>query len=246
MGRDKMTRDERLALSRGKPHHPGDAAGTGTPKADDREAEEIIAADLVLSDRHQAFVDAYLGPARFDGRQAARMAGYKPTPNNLAVIATVLLKRPDVRAQIAERTKLKAMGADEALAHLADIARGSMADFIDEDAAKEGNFKFDLAKAAEADKLHLVRKIRQSSEGELHLELYNKLEALMLIMRQLGLFKDQVNVGITIDAVLERLPDGVRDSVGRRLAEYVSEGGDQGQQGYPALPPRRESGGVSE
>jgi len=74
---------------------------------DDPEAIESdeMRPDIVLSARHQAFVDAYLGPARFDGKEAARLAGYKPTDNNLSVVACVLLRKADVKAVIPERTR---------------------------------------------------------------------------------------------------------------------------------------------
>lgn len=203
--------------------------------------QEVFDADIKLTTRHMAFVDAYLGPARFDGKMAARLAGYKPTENNLSVIACVLLKRDDVKAVIAERTRRNAMDADEALSHLADIARGSMSDFMDEEAAKKGVFQLDVRKATEGGKLHLIKKAKMDAEGGIQLELYNKLEALVIIVKQLGLLRDRVDVGITLDAVLGQLPDGLRESVGRQLAQRVLTGPDPRKHERKALPPRGES-----
>lgn len=204
------------------------------------EEPEVFEAEIQLSARHQAFVDAYLGPARFDGKAAARIAGYKPTDNNLTVVAHCLLKRPDVQAVIKERTRRNAMEADEALSHLVDIARGSMESFLDVEAAKRGEIKIDIAKAAEQGQLHLIKKIKMDDEGKVQVELYNRLEALVVIIKQLGLLRDKVDVGITLDMVLERLPEPIRDSVGRQLAQRVLGGADPGVRNRPALPPRGE------
>jgi phage terminase small subunit len=56
-----------------------------------------------LNLRQTLFVEAYLGDARGNGVQAARMAGYSGTPNVLHVTAARLLRNATVLARIRER-----------------------------------------------------------------------------------------------------------------------------------------------
>jgi len=113
-----------------------------------------------------------------------------------------------------------------------------MESFLCEDAAEKGIIKIDIAKAKRLGKLHLIKKLKMDAEGNVTFELYNRMEALVVIIKQLGLLKERVDVGITLDMLLEQLPAGVRDTVGRELARRVYEGSDQGVTGRRALPPR--------
>lgn len=84
-----------------------------------------------LQGKQAAFVDFYLGQARFNATEAARLAGYASTGNALRVVASRLLTLVNVQAAIQARLAERAMNADECLARVAEQARGSLEDFID-------------------------------------------------------------------------------------------------------------------
>lgn len=84
-----------------------------------------------LTGKQAAFVDYYLGNARFNASQAARMAGYAGEGKALWAIASQTLGNPSVAAAIKERLSARAMGADECLARLAEHARADIADVIE-------------------------------------------------------------------------------------------------------------------
>jgi hypothetical protein len=76
-----------------------------------------------LTLKQKLFVEAYIGPARGNGKEAARRAGYAGNDATLAQVATENLKRPQILALINSRVEEVAMTADEILTELADIAR---------------------------------------------------------------------------------------------------------------------------
>lgn len=80
-----------------------------------------------LDAKRRRFVDAFLGEAKFNAVRAAEIAGYS-TP---AKQGSRIRNHPAVAAAIYERLDELAMPAQEVLAHLAAIGRGSLRDFID-------------------------------------------------------------------------------------------------------------------
>jgi phage terminase small subunit len=84
--------------------------------------------DLTL--KQQLFVNAYLGEARGNGVQAARLAGYKGTDVTLRAVASENLTKPAIAARIEQRIEQAAMSADEVLRELTAIARSDSRDKI--------------------------------------------------------------------------------------------------------------------
>ncbi len=76
-----------------------------------------------LTLKQQLFVEAYIGPARGNGKEAARLAGYAGNDATLAQVAAENLRRPQILTLINARVEQAAMTADEILTELADIAR---------------------------------------------------------------------------------------------------------------------------
>jgi hypothetical protein len=99
-----------------------------------------------VTPKRRLFVEHYLGTALCNGAEAARRAGYADPKDE----AHRLLREPEVAKLIEERIAEAAMGANEVLARMADIGRGSIEHFIDDKGA------IDLEKARAAAKLHLV------------------------------------------------------------------------------------------
>jgi phage terminase small subunit len=56
-----------------------------------------------LTGKQQAFVDYYLGEARYNGTKAAKLAGYRGTNPELAIIACDNLKKAHITKAISER-----------------------------------------------------------------------------------------------------------------------------------------------
>ncbi len=156
-----------------------------------------------LTPKQVRFLEHYL--TCWNATEAARVAGYKH-PNKQG---PELLKNEQIAAAIGERLETAAMSANEVLARISAQARADMADFVsievDESGAAE-TFRLDIAKAVEAGKLHLVRRLTEttrsvfSKEGaevvtrRATVELHNSQSALELLARHHRLLTDQVDV----------------------------------------------------
>lgn len=81
-----------------------------------------------LTPKQEKFIAAYLGEARGNATQAARMAGYRGNDATLAEIGRENLRKPGIAERIeAARAELRAkaiLTREEILAGLAAIARG--------------------------------------------------------------------------------------------------------------------------
>jgi phage terminase small subunit len=66
---------------------------------------------MALTARQEAFIAAYIGPARFVGVRAAKLAGYRGNDKTLSVTVADLLGNPRIAEAIAEaRAAIKAEG----------------------------------------------------------------------------------------------------------------------------------------
>lgn len=74
-----------------------------------------------LTTKQAAFVEAYLGPARFNATQAAIAAGY--SERSAYATAAETLRHPRVQSAIKAHLEALAMPAAEVLASIAEIAR---------------------------------------------------------------------------------------------------------------------------
>lgn len=81
-----------------------------------------------LTPKQERFVEAYLGEARGNATEAARMAGYRGNDNTLRSVGTENMAKPAICDRIdAAREELRAkaiLTREEILAGLASIARG--------------------------------------------------------------------------------------------------------------------------
>jgi len=148
-----------------------------------------------MNNRQKIFVEEYL--KSFNAADAARKAGY--SERTARAIGAENLTKPDIAAAIRARLDERAMSADEVLDRLADQARNSIDDFLDDDG------RLDLLKARAAGKLHLVKKLSSTQQGTT-IELYDAQAALALLGRTHKLFVDRsenVNRNTTIEVVEE-------------------------------------------
>lgn len=82
---------------------------------------------MALSNKQQAFIEAYLGNG-FNATKAAITAGYAERTARSA--ASRLLTNVNIAEAVKARIKALAMSADEALALLSEHARGNLGDFL--------------------------------------------------------------------------------------------------------------------
>lgn len=137
-----------------------------------------------LTGKRQAFIDAYLA-CGFNAAEAARQAGY--SEKTARQQGQRLLTNVDIAAAIRQGLAERAMGAAEVLARLAEQARGTMDDFLDDD----GNI--DLRRGRERGKLHLVKTRSVTKEGE-RIELYSSQSALELLAKHHGLLTENIAI----------------------------------------------------
>jgi phage terminase small subunit len=142
-----------------------------------------------LTAKQQAFVEAYLANG-FNATAAARKAGY--SERTAHAIGWENLRKPEIATLIQQGMAERAMSADEVLARIAEQARGTMDDFLDEDG------KIDLKQGRERGKLHLVKTRSVTKEGE-RIELYSSQMALEILAKAHGLLIDRVDVNDVTD-----------------------------------------------
>lgn len=168
---------------------------------------------MALTSKQEAFINEYLKCR--NAAEAARRAGY--SIDTARSIGHENLTKPDILAEIQRRTKENAMEADEVLSRLADHARGSMEDFVKVN--DKGQPLFDFVAAQEANKLHLIKKLKtktrlinigkpdeeesntKESDTEslvteviVEFELYDGQAALVHLGKHHGLFSDKLDV----------------------------------------------------
>lgn len=181
----------------------------------------------VLTDRHRLFVEHYL--THWNPAKAAIAVGYSPA--TAVNTADMLLKKPQIRAEIQRRMSQAAMSANEVIARLSKQARGSLADFIT--ITPDGPV-FDFQKAQAAGQLDLIKELKTKTkvltvstsgkgaggeEGvesavlgvEVDLKLYDAQAALKLIGQTYDLFGDKKDIGGTITLRIEYGNSGTED-----------------------------------
>lgn len=181
------------------------------------------------TNKERVFVDRYL--IHFNAAKAAREAGY--AESSAAESGNQVLKRPHIQAMIKERLAEVHLSSDEALKILADIARGDIADVLNDDLDQ-----VDAKKAKKNQKTNLIKSITTTvnNRGKKHrVEMYSRLEAVDKVLRVHGLYKDLPNAGSSIivgesfsipaDKIAPAFTSVYRDIVQRQHTEYVLRGG---------------------
>lgn len=163
-----------------------------------------------LTKKQRVFVDEYL--RSWNAAASARAAGY--SERTADVIGYENLRKPQIAAEIERRLAELKMSADEALLRTADIARGDLSAWLDED----GNV--DIAALKASGKGHLLKKYkvtrrtRKTKDGDelettvTEIELYPADAAHDKLLRHLGLYNDQVRVTTWQDEVVDLLRRG--------------------------------------
>ena len=203
-------------------------------------AKAVEAADI-LTGKQRAFVNAYVGAARFNGTQAARLAGYKGNDVTLCAVGVENLRKPLIKAEIDRLMDALTMPSNEVLARLTAIAKGDVTDVLDE------NGNFSIAVAKQNGKTGLLKKIKRKSTSrvvsvksdstafddgeveettetqilseEIEFEMYSAHEALRDLGKYHKLFTDRVEsdnknetVNMTVDEWNAREAERIREA----------------------------------
>lgn len=147
-----------------------------------------------LTRKQQRFIDEYL--VDLNATQAAIRAGY--SPHTAKEIGSENLSKPHIRARIdqtlAERSRRTGINADRVLMELARIALVNPTDLID---IEEATVK-DTASADDTAAILSVKVKKTPTEmgtiTEREIRMADKIKALELLGKHLGMFTDRLNV----------------------------------------------------
>lgn len=166
-----------------------------------------------MTKKQKLFCEEYL--IDLNATQAAIRAGY--SPETAGAIGAENLKKPQIQKAIAramaDRSRRTGVNADRVVMELAKIAFVNAADVIDAD---DATLKAD---AADED-LAAVQSVKVKTFGEdgveREIKLADKIKALELLGRHLGMFNDRLRLDAKLDtgkldSILEQLKDGAPD-----------------------------------
>lgn len=157
-----------------------------------------------MTKKQKRFCEEYL--IDLNATQAAIRAGY--SPDTAKAIGCENLTKPDIRAHIdlvmAERSRRTGVNADRVIRELAKIAFVNATDVIDPKTAtvKENALPEDTA---------AIQSVKVKTFGEDGLEreikMADKLKALEMLGRHLGMFKDKLELSGGLDTEKTKLDD---------------------------------------
>lgn len=157
-----------------------------------------------LTAKQQQFVEEYL--IDLNATQAAIRAGY--SPNTAYSIGNENLNKPEIRARIdkamAERSKRTGVNADRVIQELARIAFVNAPNVVDTNSATvKANATEDDTAAIASVKVKIVDGDFSSVEREV--KFADKLKALELLGKHLGMFKDKVELSGEVNTNTDKL-----------------------------------------
>ena len=138
---------------------------------------------MSLTAKRKKFVEAYCGPAKLNGTRAAKAAGY--AAGSASEEAYRLLRNAQVQAAIAKRLEQHSMSAAEATERMAQLARGSLEPFLDDDG------ELNLASEEAVENRHLVKKVKHGMTAHgatVELEIHDPKDALKEILKLHGAY----------------------------------------------------------
>lgn len=188
-----------------------------------------------LTNKQQAFVDAYLGC--LNGAEAARRVS--PRAKRPDQIAYEYLRKPEIAEAIRAGLTKRAMASEEVLARLSEHARADVRDLFTFDEAGQ-IAGLNLSRSAP---LHLIKSITPTKYGT-KIELHDAQAALGQLGRHHGLFVDKIAptdptgqkeyADTTLNALRDRL-----------IAQLTAGAAGSGAGGVPPGPDSDRDGGVA-
>lgn len=140
-----------------------------------------------LTAKQKKFCDEYL--LCLNAKQAAIRAGY--SEHTAGEMGYENLNKPHLRDYLNQQMKLSAMPPEEVIQRLTSMASGDLGDYLK--VYDNGLAMFDLKRAQEEGKMHLVKKIKIGKRG-LEIELHDSQRALETLAKYHGLLQTNINV----------------------------------------------------
>ena len=164
-----------------------------------------------MTQKQKRFIEEYL--IDLNATQAAIRAGY--SPDTAKSIGSENLTKPDIQARIAramaERSRRTGVNADRVVMELAKIAFVNAKDVIDSDTAT-------VRPDALPEDTAAIQSVKVKTFGEDGLEreikMADKLKALELLGKHLGMFKDKVELSGTLETEKTKLDDLIQQMRG--------------------------------
>lgn len=156
-----------------------------------------------MTEKQKRFCDEYL--IDLNATQAAIRAGYKA--ENARQIATENLAKPYIRAridtEIAERSRRTGVNADRVVQELAKIAFVKATDIIDPNTATVRETASEEDKACIASVKFKASSGESSDSVEREIRMCDKLKALELLGKHLGMFTEKVDMNAPVTIVIK-------------------------------------------
>ena len=157
-----------------------------------------------MTKKQKRFIEEYL--IDLNATQAAIRAGY--SPDTAKSIGSENLTKPDIKAQIAramaERSRRTGVNADRVIMELAKIAFVNANDVIDAETAT-------LKPDALPEDTAAIQSVKVKTFGEdglgREIKMADKLKALELLGKHLGMFRDKLEVSGTLETEKTKLDD---------------------------------------
>lgn len=164
------------------------------------------------------FVDHYI--ITMNGTESARLAGYGGDDASLASMASRLLRNIKVLTEISRRLERYTMSANEVLIHITDVARGDIADALNEWGG------IDPLEAKRRGKSHLIKRFKHKRktitttdengdqgseilEDETEIEMYDRMDALKTLAKFHSLIAERVEVVTWEDRAVQDIKAGI-------------------------------------
>ena len=166
-----------------------------------------------MTKKQKRFCEEYL--IDLNATQAAIRAGY--SPDTAGAIGAENLTKPEIQRAVAkamaERSRRTCVNAERVVLELAKVAFVNVGNVID---ATDATLKTD----ADPEDLAAIQSIKVKDMGDMGIEreirMADKLKALELLGRHLGMFNDKIRLDAKLntgklDSILEQLRDGPPD-----------------------------------
>ena len=127
--------------------------------------------ESTLTTKQEAFVLAYIGPAKGNASEAARIAGYKSPGTE----GHRLLKNAEISARVSQHTEKAGATADQVLNELAAVALAPWTEFVE-----------------------VLSRDKQGRPQKVKMDLSNKVKALELLGKYHSLFVERQEVNVNI------------------------------------------------
>lgn len=139
-----------------------------------------------LTTKQELFIAAYLGEARGNATQAARIAGYK----NPEASGKENLRKPPIASRVKEHVAKYVASADDILAELADVGFADWRDFIE-----------------------IIARDKSGKPVKVKMDLSSKMKALELLGKHHQLYTEKQEIDINIREHQRAVPQSTLDNL---------------------------------